>query len=174
MNKQTQELTKELLVKRIIKFFNKFKEANFIPIILNKKYLKYFLDIFETLNSKFQKRDSKNINDSSASSKKNPNHNKQIFSNIIFYPLNNQEKLDSNEINIFLNKFILNNLTEKISIYQIDENEIISYKINQIGKMFKLSRLKDTLKDIQKISNTIYLEENNNIIIYIININRLK
>ena len=40
--------------------------------------------------------------------------------------------------------------------------------------MFKLSRLKDTLKDIQKISNTIYLEVNNNIIIYIININRLK
>ena len=174
LNKQTQELTKELLIKRIIKFFNKFKEAKFIPIILNKKYLKYFLDIFETLNSKFQKRDSKNINDSSASSKKNPNHNKQIFSNIIFYPLNNQEKLDSNEINIFLNKYILNNLTEKISIYQIDENEIINYKINQIGKMFKLSRLKDTLKDIQKISNTIYLEENNNIIIYIININRLK
>jgi len=69
--------------------------------------------------------------------------------------LNNQEKLDSNEINFFLNKFILNTLTEKKSIYQIDENEIINYKINQIGKMFKLSRLKDTLKDIQKISNTI-------------------
>ena len=88
--------------------------------------------------------------------------------------MNNQEKLDSNEISIFLNKNILNNITEIISIYQINENEIINYKINQIGKMFKLSRLKDTLKDIQKISNTIYLEENNNIIIYIININRLK
>ena len=69
--------------------------------------------------------------------------------------MNNPEKLDSNEINFFLNKFILNTLTEKKSIYQIDENEIINYKINQIGKMFKLSRLKDTLKDIQKISNTI-------------------
>ena len=88
--------------------------------------------------------------------------------------MNNKEKLDSNEINNFLNKDILTNLTKKISFFQIDENEIINYKINQIGKMFKLSRIKDTLKDIQKISNIIYFEDNNNIIIYIININRLK
>jgi len=58
-------------------------------------------------------------------------------------------------MNIFLNKLILNKITEKKSIYQINENEIINYKINQIGKIFKLSRLKDTLNDIQKISNTI-------------------
>ena len=174
LNKQNQELTKELLIKRIIKFFYKFKDSNFIPIIFNKKYLQYFFELFEALTTKFKKNNSNEIKESSNSSKNNINNNKQIFSDIIFYPLNNKEKLDSNEINNFLNKDILTNLTKKISFFQIDENEIINYKLNQIGKMFKLSRIKDTLKDIQKISNIIYFEDNNNIIIYIININRLK
>ena len=177
LNKLSQELTKELLIKRIIQFFYRFKDAEFIPIIFNKKYFNHFLDFFEALISKFQKKNSKDNNESPLSSKKSLiNINKHIFSNIIFYPLNIMDKFDSNEINNFLNKDIFYNLTKKISLYQICSKEaIINYNLNQIGKMFKLKRVKGTLTEIEKIvSNAVAFEGNNDIIIYRININNLK
>ena len=177
LNKLSQELTKELLIKRIIQFFYRFKDAEFIPIIFNKKYFNRFLDFFEALISKFQKKNSKDNNESPLSSKKSLiNINKHIFSNIIFYPLNIMDKFDSNEINNFLNKDIFYNLTKKISLYQICSKEaIINYNLNQIGKMFKLKRVKGTLTEIEKIvSNAVAFEGNNDIIIYRININNLK
>ena len=176
LNKLSQELTKELLIKRIIQFFYRFKDAEFIPIIFNKKYFNRFLDFFEVLISKFQKKNSKENNESPLSSKKSLiNINKHIFSNIIFYPLNIMDKSDSNEINNFLNKDIFYNLTKKISLYQIGSKEGINYNLNQIGKMFKLKRIKGTLSEIEKIvSNAVAFEGNNDIIIYRININNLK
>ena len=176
LNKLSQELTKELLIKRIIQFFYRFKDAEFIPIIFNKKYFNRFLDFFEILISKFQKKNSKDNNESPLSSKKSLiNINKHIFSNIIFYPLNIMDKFDSNEINNFLNKDIFYNLTKKISLYQIGSKEGINYNLNQIGKMFKLKRVKGTLTEIEKIvSNAVAFEGNNDIIIYRININNLK
>ena len=176
LSKLSQELTKELLIKRIIQFFYRFKSAEFIPIIFNKKYFNRFLDFFEALISKFQKKNSKDNNESPLSSKKSLiSMNKQFFSKVIFYPLNIIEQFDSNEISNFLNKDIFYNLTKKIFLYQIDKKESINYNLNQIGKMFKLKRIKGTLSEIEKIiSNAVAFEGSNDIIIYRININNLK
>ena len=49
IHKQNKELTKEILIKRINQFFYSFKNTKFIPIIFNKKYYQYFLDLFNAL-----------------------------------------------------------------------------------------------------------------------------
>ena len=174
LNKSHQELKKELLIKRIIKFFYRFKNSEFIPIIFGKKYFKYFLDFFKELTSKSPAKNSTDISASSLSSKKSINANKKIFSNIIYYPINNNDLFNSDELNFFLNKDILNNLTKTISIYQLENINDINYNINQIGKMFKINRIKDTLIDLEKISKANYFEGNKNIIVYKISFNYIK
>ena len=55
------------------------------------------------------------------------------------------------------------------AIYYIENSDINNYDINQIGKMFKLNRINNTLSDIEKKSNKNKLEGKNNIVIYNIN-----
>ena len=169
LNKTFQELSKDLLIKRIIQFFNNFKNAKFIPIIFNKKYFHYFLQLFNALISKTQKKNSKEITNTQTY-----NTNKHIFSNIIFYPLNNKDIITSEELNSLINKNIFNSLTKTVSLYQIDNTEDINYNINQIGKMFKLGRIKESLNDLEKKSNKIPFEGNDGIIIYKLEDNKLK
>ena len=168
LNKSNQELTKELIIKRIVKFFYGFKNAKFIPIIFSKKYFQYFLELFKELITKIQKKNPKENKESSSSSKKNLiNINKYIFSNIILFPINKENVFNQNELIGYLNKDKLNSLTKTISIYQIENFDTNNYDINQIGKIFKLNRINDTLSDIEKQSNK--LEGNNNVIIFNIN-----
>ena len=170
LNKSNQELTKELLTKRIVKFFYGFKNAKFIPIIFCKKYFQYFLELFNELITKIQKKSPKENQESSSSSKKNLiNLNKFIFSNIILFPINKENSFNQNELIDYSNKDKLNNLTKTISICQIENFDIDNYDMNQIGKIFKLNRINDTLPDIEKKSIKNKLVGNNNVIIYNIN-----
>ena len=50
----------------------------------------------------------------------------------------------------------------------------INYDVNQIGKMFKLNRINNTLTELEKSSNNVIFEENSNINIYKINCENLK
>ena len=173
INKPIKELTKELLIKRITQFFYRFKTAKYIPIIFNKKYFLYFLEFFKPLITKIQQKNSIDINDSLSTSKKIINVNKHIFENLILYPLDNQSIIDLDELNNILNKGILNNLTKSVSLYSIEENNKIKYDINQIGKMFKLRRIKDTLSDIENISKKNDYDENKMLNAYTITANDL-
>ena len=168
IHKQYKELTKELLIKRINQFFYSFKNVKFIPIIFNKKYLNYFLYLFNALINRSPRKDSKEIKNVSN------NINKQIFGNIILFPINLSNILNQNEYNIYFNEEIFKNLTKSLSIYNIENLVQINYDINQIGKMFKLRRIKDTLIQLEISSNKTIYEENNNIIIYKINFENLK
>ena len=173
INKPIKELTKELLIKRITQFFYRFKTAKYIPIIFNKKYFLNFLEFFKPLITKIQQKNSIDINDSLSTSKKIINVNKHIFENLILYPMDNHRIIDLDELNNILNKGILNYLTKSISLYSIEENNKIKYDINQIGKMFKLRRIKDTLSDIEKISKKNDYDENKTLNIYTITSNDL-
>ena len=175
MNKQYQELTKELLLKRINQFFYRFKNVKFIPIIFSKKYLKYFLDLFNLLINRNIIKSSSEIIDASDTSKKNLiNINKYIFENIILFPIELSNILNQDEYNIIFNQDIFNKLTKSISIYNIENLLPINYDINQIGKMFKLNRINNTLTELEKSSNNVIFEENSNINIYKINCENLK
>ena len=175
LNKQYQELTKELLLKRINQFFYRFKNVKFIPIIFSKKYLKYFLDLFNLLINRNIIKSSSEIIDASDTSKKNLiNINKYIFENIILFPIELSNILNQDEYNIIFNQDIFNKLTKSISIYNIENLLPINYDINQIGKMFKLNRINNTLTELEKSSNNVIFEENSNINIYKINCENLK
>ena len=150
LNKSSKELTKELLIKRIIQFFNRFRSSKFIPIIFNNKYFQYFLELFNNLN-------------------------KVLFENIIFYPINNINLFSSDEINNnILNSIILKTISKKIFIYQIDNNDPINYTINKIGKMFKLSRIGSSLSELEKSSNITPFQGSKIIFICYINSKNLK
>ena len=173
LNKSSKELTKELIIKRIIQFFNRFRSSKFIPIIFNNKYFQYFLELFNILGNKLTQ---KNINNSLDSPKKNNNNlNKVLFENIIFYPINNINLFSSDEINNnILNSIILKTISKKIFIYQIDNNDPINYTINKIGKMFKLSRIGSSLSELEKSSNITPFQGSKIIFICYINSKNLK
>ena len=167
INKQYKELTKELLIKRINQFFYTFKNSNFLPIIFSKKYFQYFLDLFNALINRNLKKSSKEINNNNPNTpKKNLiNSNNQIFKNIILFPINLSNIFNQDEFNIYFNQELFNNLTKSISIYNIEDLVKINYDKNQIGKMFKLSRIKNNLIELEKSSNKVIFEGNNNVII---------
>ena len=145
LSKSFNDLNKDILIKRIIKFFHRFKDSELIPIIFNKKYFLYFLNIFDSIINKIRKSNSSGNN---TSRKSNEHH--QIFKNIILYPINELNVF--NDITNLLNDNIFNNLTIKISIFKIENENEIPYNINQVGKMFKFHRLVDTVNELEKIS----------------------
>ena len=164
LSKSYKELTKELLIRRIIKFFYRFRNSILTPVIFNKKYFSYFLNFFEPIINKLQKTTSQESNKSLI--KQNDGKNQQIFQNLIFFPINNNNTFDDIKDSLS-NQGIFNNLVKNISIFKIDNKNEISYNISQIGIMFKFHRIIDTITELGKISDINI--ENGNIIIYNIN-----
>ena len=163
LSKSYKELTKELLIRRIIKFFYRFRNSILTPVIFNKKYFSYFLNFFEPIINKLQKTISQ---ESNKSIEQNDNKNQQIFQNLILFPINNGNMFDDIKDSLS-NQGIFNNLVKNISIFKFDNKNEISYNISQIGKMFKFHRIIDTINELGKISDINI--ENGNIIIYNIN-----
>ena len=162
----SKELTKEIIIKNINKFFYRFRSSKLTPIIFNKKYLLYFIKFFDIIINELKKSNNKNTVDTLL--KQNEiNQNKLIFENIILFQINSQ-----NNYNDILKEItkdgVFNYLTKNISIFKI-ENEI-HYNINQIGKMFKFNRILDTILELGKISIININEDNNQIIIYKLNV----
>ena len=164
LSKSFNDLSKDILIKRIIKFFHRFKNSELIPIIFNKKYFIYFLKVFDSIINKIRK-----SNTSGNNTSRKEHH--QIFKNIILYPINELNVFD--DITNLLNENIFNNLTIKISIFKIGNEYEIPYNINQVGKMFKFHRLVDTVNELEKISNLNNHDETK-IIIHKINPENLK
>ena len=163
----SKELTKEIIIKKLIKFFYRFRISKLTPIIFSKKYFLYFLNFFNKIILK--KSNSKNMDESLKKQNEN-NANKYIFENIIFFPIYSEDisydiKNDLTKEGIFIN------LTKNISIFKIQKE--IPYNINQVGKMFKFHKILDTISELGKISTLNINDFNNNIIIYNIDVDSL-
>ena len=143
-DKETQ-INKQIISKKINKFFNKFKSSEFIPIIFDSNYLFILLDFFEKISNK--------------------NENTQnFFKNLILILFNKEEEFKEIMNKITNEKRLFNNFVEKIHIFNYDSNEN-KYNKNIIGRIFKFNRIKNTMNILYE--NSEKKEENNgNIIIY--------
>ena len=168
LSKPFNDLSKDILIKRIIKFFHRFKNSELVPIIFNKKYFIYFLKVFDSIINRIRK---SNTSGNNTSRKNNNKEKHQIFKKIILYPINELNVFD--DVTNLLNENIFNNLTINISIFKIENENEIPYNINQVGKMFKFHRLVDTVNELEKISNLNNHDETK-IIIHKINPENLK
>ncbi len=132
------QITKQIISKKVMKFFNKFTTPNFIPVIFEQNYFFKFLEFFEKIINK----------------KENPSQ--QFFQNIILFFYN--EQIDLQEIMDKINKEkgIFNNLVKKIHIFRMLNGN--KYNKNIIGRMFKFGRILYTYKDF--LNNCEKKEEN--------------
>ena len=132
------QITKQIITKKVMKFFNKFTTPNLIPIIFDQNYFFKFLEFFEKIINK----------------KENPSQ--QFFQNIILFFYN--EQIDLQEIMDKINKEkgIFNNLVKKIHIFRMLNGN--KYNKNIIGRMFKFGRILYTYKDF--LNNCEKKEEN--------------
>ena len=170
LSNSSNELTKEIIIKNLNKFLYRFRNSNLTPIIFSKKYFLYFLNFFDKIINKLSKSTSKSSGDSLLKQNENT-QNKYIFENILFFPLDKKD-ITYDISNDLIDEGIFNNLTKNLSIFKIEKE--IPYNINQVGKMFKFHRIFDTISELGKISLlNINANNNNNIIIYKVNINNL-
>ena len=143
-DKETQ-INKQIISKKINKFFNKFKSSEFIPIIFDSNYLFILLDFFEKISNKKE-------------------NTQNFFKNLILILFNKEEEFKEIMNKIINEKRLFNNFVEKIHIFNYDSNEN-KYNKNIIGRIFKFNRIKNTMNIL--FENSEKKEENNgNIIIY--------
>ena len=143
-DKETQ-INKQIISKKINKFFNKFKSSEFIPIIFDSNYLFILLDFFEKISNKKE-------------------NTQNFFKNLILILFNKEEEFKEIMNKITNEKRLFNNFVEKIHIFNYDSNEN-KYNKNIIGRIFKFNRIKNTMNILYE--NSEKKEENNgNIIIY--------
>ena len=136
--KGESQITKQIISKKVMKFFNKFTTPNFIPIIFEQNYFFKFLEFFEKIINK----------------KENPSQ--QFFQNIILFFYNEQVDLQEIMDKINKEKGIFNNLVKKIHIFRMLNGN--KYNKNIIGRMFKFGRILYTYKDF--LNNCEKKEEN--------------
>jgi len=156
LSKKKEKETKDFIIKKIIKFLIRFKSSNFIPIIFNEKYFNKFLFIFNRITKK---------EESNQSSQFNENSKIQLFENVIFFPLNEQNNTISiNRVieRILGERNILNNLFQKIHIFKGNSND---YTNNELGKLFNYNRILNTFNELGTKSDIINQNENK-ILIY--------
>jgi hypothetical protein len=139
------QINKQIISKKINKFFNKFKSSEFIPIIFDSNYLFILLDFFEKISNKKE-------------------NTQNFFKNLILILFNKEEEFKEIMNKITNEKRLFNNFVEKIHIFNYDSNEN-KYNKNIIGRIFKFNRIKNTMNILYE--NSEKKEENNgNIIIY--------
>ena len=150
LSKKEQEIqiTKQIISRKIFKFFNKFKSSDFTPVIFNQEYFFNFLDFFEKIINKKE------------------NSAQHFFQNIILFFFNEENDINEGIKNIIKEKGILNNFVKTIHIIKINSGN--NYNKNIFGRMVKFNRIKNTLKEIYQ--NSEKKEDNEgNIIVYNIN-----
>ena len=150
LSKKEQEIqiTKQIITKKIYKFFSKFKSSDFTPIIYDQKYFFNFLDFFERIINKKE------------------NSAQHFFQNLILFFFNEENDIHEIIKNIIKEKGILNNFVKKIHVIKINSEN--NYNKNIFGRMVKFNRIKNTLKEIYQ--NSEKNEENEgNIVIYNVN-----
>ena len=125
--KEETQINKQIISRKILKFFSKFKSSDFIPIIFDQNYFFYFLEFFE---KKISKKD---------------NSSQHFFKNLILFFFT--EEIDNEEIINKINneKCILDNFVNKIHIFKITNGN--KYNKNIIGRMFKFNRIINNMKD---------------------------
>ena len=144
--KETQ-ISKQIISKKILKFFNKFKFALFIPIIFDQNYFFNFFNFFERILNKKE--------------------SQHFFQNLIIFFF--EEEINYNEIIDKINKDnrILDNFVKKIHIFKIN-NKGNKFTKNIFGRLFKFNRINNNMKYLY--DNSEKKEENEGkIIIYNIN-----
>ena len=146
LSKTDQSISKSTISKNLLKFFNRFKYSKFTPIIFNEKYFNYFLNFFDRVIKK----------------KKSE---KQLFSDIVFFPSINN--FDENDIIKHLtdNKNIFNNLFERIHIFKIITQKSEKLNRNEFGKLFKFHRIENTMKELGNAIKPI-IKNGNKILLY--------
>ena len=154
LSKDNNEITKTIIIKKIIKFFTRFKSSHYIPIIFNKKYFDYFLEVFNYYINK-------KLNSNSSS---NDNNTTPLFSDLIFFSKKNLI-IDDYVKNLSKNENIFNYLFQKISLLKIGD---IKFNENHIGKIFRFKNIINSVLYLGKIS-TLVLENSGKIIIYNVN-----
>ena len=145
---QNIQINKQIISKKILKFFNKFKSSLFIPIIFDHNYFFTFLEFFEKIINKKE------------------NSSQHFFQNLVLFFFS--EEIDYNEIREKITKDnrILNNFVKKIHIFKISSGN--KFNKNVYGRLFKFNRINNNLKYFYE--NSEKKEENEgNIIIYDIN-----
>ena len=128
--KGESQITKQIISKKVMKFFNKFTTSNLIPIIFEQNYFFKFLEFFEKIINKKE------------------NQTQQFFQNIILFFYNEQIYLQEIMDKINKEKGIFNNLVKKIHIFRMLNGN--KYNKNIIGRMLKFGRIIYTYKDFLK------------------------
>ena len=169
LTKKNEKETQKTIIKKILKFFIRYKSSKYIPLIFTENYFDTFLNCFNLI-----------INRKESSSHRENTKN-QLFENIILFPLENQNKDHLiNKINKTMEeKNILKNLFKTIHLFIINTNK---YSKNIIGKLFKCNRVVKTMKEFgtqSKISNNnndffIIYEINEELLDNVIKINKKK
>ncbi len=169
LTKKNEKETQKTIIKKILKFFIRYKSSKYIPLIFTENYFDAFLNCFNLI-----------INRKESSSHRENTKN-QLFENIILFPLENKNKDQLiNKINKTLEeKNILKNLFKTIHLFIINTNK---YSKNIIGKLFKCNRVVKTMKEFgtqSKISNNnndffIIYEINEELLDNVIKINKKK
>ena len=136
--KEETQISRQIISKKIMKFFNKFKYSNFIPVIFEQNYFFNFLEFFEKIINK----------------KENPSQH--FFQNIILFFYTEEIKLEELMNKIIKEQGITNNLVKKIHIFRIINGN--KYNKNIIGRLFKFGRILYSMKDF--LDNSEKKEEN--------------
>ena len=141
MAKIKQPVSKLSFSKSILKFFKRFKYSKFTPIFFNEKYFKYFLNFFDNIIKKIKLE-------------------KQLFSDIVFFPLINN--FNENDTIKYLNnnKDIFNNLFERIHIFKINSIKHENLSKTSFGKLFKFNRVENTMEEFGSNIKPIITNEN--------------
>ena len=145
---QETQINKQIVAKKILKFFNKFKFSLFIPIIFDQNYFFNFFKFFEKIINKKE------------------NSSQYFFENLIIFFFS--EEIEYNDImdKITKDNRILNNFVKKIHIFKINNGS--KFNKNIFGRLFKFNRINNNLKYFYDTSEK--KEENEGkIIIYDIN-----
>ena len=143
--KDETQINKNIISKKVMKFFNKFKSSDFIPVIFEQNYFFNFLQFFEKIINK----------------KENPSQH--FFQNLILFFYVEEINLEEIINKITKEKGITDNLVKKIHIFKMINGN--KYNKNIIGRMFKFGRILYSMKDF--LDNSEKKEENEGkIIIY--------
>ena len=145
--KEETKIDKQIISKKILKFFNKFKSSDFIPIIFEQKYFYEFLKFFEKIINK----------------KENSSQTHPLFQNLILFFYTEENNYDEIIKKIKEEKGITLNLSKKIYIFKMINGN--KYSKNTIGRLFKFNRIIYSLKDFYE-NNKNKEENGENIIIY--------
>jgi len=140
LSKRNRQETKETIIKKIIKFFRKNKNAKFCPIIFNTKYFEKLIQMFNN-----NRKDSRVSILSSSSSIQEEKKKILFHKGVGVEALPGVPKSEKNGEGVSFEKIIeekreiCENLIGNIYIFKFNSDK---FSKNEIGKLFKYNRIK--------------------------------